>query len=179
MAPPHVGDPDAVAMAGRMGVDLDELGYVLTANKRLKSFASRVDGIFVAGSAQGEKDVAAAASQAAATAGAVLSALVPGKKLVREAATAVVDDTICGGCQVCVLACPYKAISFDAERKVRQRQRAALPGLRHVRLGLPVLGDHGQALHGRSDPGRDSRTDRYGSSRTHLVNRLGTKGQLQ
>jgi heterodisulfide reductase subunit A2 len=118
MAPPHVGDPEAVAMAGRMGVDVDGSGYVLTANKRLKPYASRVDGIFVAGSAQGEKDMSSATSQAAATAGAVLSALVPGKKLVREAATAVVDDTICGGCQVCVLSCPYKAISFDAERKV-------------------------------------------------------------
>lgn len=118
MAPPHVGDPDAVAMASRMGVDVDSSGYVLVANKRLQSFASRVDGIFVAGSAQGEKDVTSASSQAAATAGAVLSALVPGRKLVREATTAHVDDTICGGCQVCVLACPYKAISFDPELKV-------------------------------------------------------------
>jgi heterodisulfide reductase subunit A len=118
MAPPHVGDPGAVAMAGRIGVDVDGSGYVLVANKRLQSFASRVEGIFVAGSAQGEKDVTAASSQAAATAGAVLSALVPGRKLVREATTAHVNDTICGGCQVCILACPYKAISFDAELKV-------------------------------------------------------------
>ena len=118
MAPPHVGDPRAVAMADRIGVDVDGSGYVLVANKRLRPFASRVDGIFVAGSAQGEKDVTATSSQAAATAGAVLSALVAGRKLVREATTAHVDDTICGGCQVCILACPYKAISFDAEKRV-------------------------------------------------------------
>jgi len=118
MAPPHVGDPDAVEMAAGMGVDVDSAGYVLTANKRLKAFASRVDGIFVAGSAQGEKDMTTASSQAAATAGAVLSALVPGKKLVREATTAVVDDEVCGGCQICVLACPYKAVAFDADKMV-------------------------------------------------------------
>jgi heterodisulfide reductase subunit A len=118
MAPPHVGDPSAVALAGGMSVDTDSSGYVLVSNKRLKAFSSRVDGIFVAGSAQGEKDVTSATSQAAAAAGAVLSALVPGKKLVRDATYAVVDDDVCGGCQVCILACPYKAITFDAERKI-------------------------------------------------------------
>jgi heterodisulfide reductase subunit A2 len=118
MAPPHTGDPDAVAFAARAGVDTDESGYVLVANKRLQSATSRVDGIYVAGSAQGEKDVTAAASQASAAAGAVMSALVPGKKLVREAITASVNETLCGGCRICTYACPYKAISFDDESKV-------------------------------------------------------------
>ena len=117
MAAPHVGDAGGVALAGRIGVDVDATGYVLTSSKVLRPFASRTDGIFVAGSAQGEKSIAAAANSAAATAGAVLSALVPGKKLIREATTAVVNDAICGGCQVCILACPYKAISFDADLK--------------------------------------------------------------
>jgi len=117
MAAPHVGDAAGVAMAGRMGVDVDASGYVLTSSKVLRSFASRTAGIFVAGSAQGERNITAAASSAAATAGAVLSALVPGRKLIREATTATVNETICGGCQVCILACPYKAISFDAELK--------------------------------------------------------------
>ena len=118
MAPPHVGDADAVALAGSMSVDTDGAGYVLTANRLLGNFASRVDGIFVAGSAQGEKNVAAASAHAAAAAGAVLSALVPGKKLVREAAYAVVDDAVCGGCRICTLSCPFKAVTFDAERGV-------------------------------------------------------------
>ena len=117
MAAPHVGDANGVALAGRIGVDVDAAGYVLTSSKVLRPFASRTDGIFVAGSAQGEKNIPAAASSAAATAGAVLSALVPGRKLVREATTAVINDAICGGCQVCILACPYKAISFDADQK--------------------------------------------------------------
>ncbi len=118
MAPPHVGDQGAIEMARRMGVDLDESGYVLVANKRLNASSSRIEGIYVAGSAQGEKDVTAATSQAAAAAGAVLSALIPGRKLVREATTALVDDKLCGGCRVCVLACPYKAITFDDERAI-------------------------------------------------------------
>jgi heterodisulfide reductase subunit A len=118
MAPPHAGDPDAVALAHSMSVDTDDAGYVLTANRLLGTFASRVDGIFVAGSAQGEKSVANASAHAAAAAGAVLSALVPGKKLIREATYAVVDDQVCGGCRVCTLSCPFKAVTFDAERGV-------------------------------------------------------------
>lgn len=118
LAPPQVGDHDAVALANRTNVDTDEQGFVLTANKLLRSATSRIEGIYVAGSAQGEKDVPAAVSQAGAAAGAVMSALVPGQKLVREAITALVDDNLCGGCQICVRACPYKAVTFDAEHNV-------------------------------------------------------------
>jgi len=118
MAPPHVGHPGAVELAGKMSVDVDDHGYVLIANKWLRTSSSRVEGVYVAGSAQGEKDVSEASTQAAAAAGAVLSALVPGQKLVREAATASVNDRLCGGCRICTLACPYKAISFDEERLV-------------------------------------------------------------
>jgi heterodisulfide reductase subunit A len=35
-----------------------------------------------------------------------------------EAATAVVDEEHCAGCKVCIDLCPYKAISFNEEKKV-------------------------------------------------------------
>jgi heterodisulfide reductase subunit A len=118
MAPPHVGAPEGVATAEAVGAPTDESGYVLVANKRLRAAASRVDGIFVAGSAEGEKSVTEATTQAAAAAGSVLSAIVPGKRLTREAITAAVDEALCGGCRVCGYACPYKAIGFDEDRHV-------------------------------------------------------------
>ena len=113
---PHVGDAGAANLAGKLSVDLDPSAYVLTANRRLNTHQSRVEGVYVAGSAEGEKDVTGASSQGAAAAGAVLSALVPGRKLVREATIAAVDENLCGVCRICTYACPYKAISFDAER---------------------------------------------------------------
>ena len=118
LAPPHIGDRDAVALATETSVDVDENGYVRIANKWLQTSSSRIEGIYVAGSAQGEKDVPDASTQAAAAAGAVLSALVPGQKLVREATTALVNEKLCGGCRICTLACPYKAISFDQENHI-------------------------------------------------------------
>jgi heterodisulfide reductase subunit A len=118
LAPPHAGTRSAVEMAGRIGIDVDGNGYVRSAHQRLRSFSSRVEGVYVAGSAQGEKDIGAATAQAAGAAGAVMSALVPGRTLVREAATAAVDETRCGACRICVLSCPYQAVSFDGERRV-------------------------------------------------------------
>ena len=118
LAAPHVGTRSAVKMAGRIGIDVDDDGYVRSVHKRLKSFSSRVEGIYVAGSAQGEKDIGESTSQAAGAAGAVMSALVPGRKLVREATTATVDETRCGACRICVLSCPYKAVSFDDGKRV-------------------------------------------------------------
>lgn len=118
LAPPHAGTRSAVDMAGRIGIDVDADGYVRSVHKRLKSFSSRVEGVYVAGSAQGEKDVGESTSQAAGAAGAVMSALVPGRKLVREATTATIDESRCGACRICVLSCPYKAVSFDGEKRV-------------------------------------------------------------
>ena len=118
MAPPHVGDPSVARLADMLGVDLDAAGFVLPADRRLITFESRVAGVYIAGSAAAEKPVPDAAAQAAAAAGAALSALVPGRRLVREATTAAVDDSRCGGCRVCTLACPYKAITFDDTRAV-------------------------------------------------------------
>jgi heterodisulfide reductase subunit A len=118
MAAPHVGDGGLTRLAGSLGADLDSAGFVLASDRRLTTFESRVAGVFVAGSAAAEKPVPDAAAHAAAAAGAALSALVPGRKLVREATTAAVDDTRCGGCRICALACPYKAIAFDEVRSV-------------------------------------------------------------
>ncbi len=117
MAAPHAGAPAGVSVAKGLGLDLDGHGFVLTSNPRLRPYSSRVDGIFVAGTAEGQKGVTETASQAAAAAGAVLSALVEGRTLVREAATAQVDADLCGACGLCVLTCPYKAITFDAQSR--------------------------------------------------------------
>lgn len=114
VAAPQVGSPALGERAAGFGLELDERGFVLTANHRLRSFAARKEGVVVAGSAQGPKDVTAAASHGAAAAGELLSRLVPGTRLAREAATAGVQPELCGGCSLCVLSCPYKAIAFDA-----------------------------------------------------------------
>jgi heterodisulfide reductase subunit A len=117
LAAPACGGDAADQVAAVMGVDLDDAGFVKPSNRLLQAFASRTDGIVVAGAAQGQKNVNETATHAAAAAGALLSVLVPGKTLVREAATATVDESKCGGCSTCVLACPYGAVTFDRATK--------------------------------------------------------------
>jgi len=118
VAPPHTGDPTAASLTSILGADLDASGFPLPADARLATYASRVAGVFIAGSAAAEKTVPDATAQAAAASGATLSALVPGRMLIREATTAIVDDNRCGGCRICMMACPYKAITFDEERSL-------------------------------------------------------------
>jgi len=62
-------------------------------------------------------DIQKAMNQGMAAAGYVLSGLVAGRKLELQPIIAVVDHDRCSGCRVCVSVCPYKAISFDTEKR--------------------------------------------------------------
>ena len=56
-------------------------------------------------------------AQASAAAAEALAIISRGRVEV-EAATAVIDERICSGCQACKLVCPYSAIGFDEEKGV-------------------------------------------------------------
>jgi heterodisulfide reductase subunit A len=70
-------------------------------------------GIFIAGCAQGPKDIQGSVAQGQAAAGEILSRLVPGEKLVIEAMAAEIHEDLCSGCKICVGVCWYKAIAYD------------------------------------------------------------------
>jgi len=116
VAPPLVGSRGSRDLARLMRLETDRQGFFLEDHERLLSFKTRVEGIFVAGCAQGPKDIQESAVQGAAAAGGVMSALVPGRKLLVDPATSAVEETQCGGCRTCVLTCPYEALRFDDEK---------------------------------------------------------------
>ncbi len=119
-APPLVGAPALVPAAQLLRLSLDEQGFVHKDHPRLRPFATRTEGVFVAGGAERPSDAAEAASSGAAAAGAVLSALLPGRQLSISPEKAAVDEQRCGGCRSCVLVCPYGAIRFDDTRRVAE-----------------------------------------------------------
>ena len=45
-----------------------------------------------------------------------------------EAIAAVIDEAQCSGCKTCIALCPYKAISFDEEKKVSRVNEALCKG---------------------------------------------------
>ncbi len=89
-------------------------GFFLEKHPKLAPVNTATDGIYVAGCAQGPKDIPDSVAQGAAAAGAVLSVISAGVVLL-EPTTAHVDEEVCTGCGVCMTVCPFDAISRNKE----------------------------------------------------------------
>ncbi len=119
--------PDADKIARLFNISRSADGFFLEKHPKLDPVATMTDGIFVAGCCQGPKDIPDTVAQASAAAAEVLVMISRGKVEV-EAATAVVDERICSGCQVCTLVCPYSAIDFDDQKMVCRVNEALCKG---------------------------------------------------
>jgi len=104
-------------MARKFNISRSADGFFMERHPKLDPISTVTDGIFIAGCAQGPKDIPDTVAQASAAAAEVL-ALISQGSIEIEAATAVIDERICSGCRVCALVCPYSAISFDEEKGV-------------------------------------------------------------
>jgi heterodisulfide reductase subunit A len=118
ICPPLEGAGDVERIADGLRIVLDRERFVVEEHERLRPFRTRIEGVYVAGCARGPGDIQESAAQGAAAAGSALSALVPGRKLKIEAIVAEVREELCGGCHTCVITCPYRAVTFDEERRV-------------------------------------------------------------
>ena len=109
--------PDAGAVARLFNISRSADGFFLEKHPKLDPVATTTDGIFIAGCAQGPKDIPDTVAQASAAAAEVMAMINQGKVEV-EAATAIIDGRICTGCQVCRLVCPFSAVSFEEAKEV-------------------------------------------------------------
>jgi heterodisulfide reductase subunit A len=96
----------------------DRFGFFEELHNRLDASQSKIKGIYLAGTCQSPMDIQKSINQAMAAAGYILSALVVGRRLEVKPIVAFVNEDNCSGCRVCVLLCPYKAISFDTDKEV-------------------------------------------------------------
>jgi heterodisulfide reductase subunit A2 len=92
-------------------------GFFIEEHTKLAPVSTTTKGIFIAGCAQGPKDIQGSVAQGQAAAGMILSQLIPGEKLTLEPMTAVVNEDLCSGCKICIGLCPYKAITYDDKEK--------------------------------------------------------------
>jgi heterodisulfide reductase subunit A len=102
-------------------------GFFMERHPKLDPVATMTEGVFVAGCCQGPKDIPDTVAQASAAAARVLAMISKGK-VELEAATMVIDEEQCSGCKTCIPLCPYKAISFDEQKKVSQVNEALCKG---------------------------------------------------
>ncbi|MHA1268608.1 MAG: 4Fe-4S binding protein [Candidatus Helarchaeota archaeon] len=86
-------------------------GFIIEAHPKLRPVDTLSDGIFVAGVAQGPKDIPDTVAQAKGAAASAIALMGKGKVEI-EPYYSIVDITKCTGCKTCVELCPYQAIEM-------------------------------------------------------------------
>jgi heterodisulfide reductase subunit A2 len=98
-----------IAKILKIGRDKD--GFLAEAHPKLRPVESVTAGIFLAGTAQGPKDIPETVTQASAASSKVI-ALLSKDQLAHSPTVAKVKYSLCTGCEMCVDACPYEAIQL-------------------------------------------------------------------
>ncbi|MBN1886979.1 MAG: CoB--CoM heterodisulfide reductase iron-sulfur subunit A family protein [Thermoflexales bacterium] len=107
---------DSQELARIVGVSCNTEGWFTEKHPKLDPIATMTDGVFIAGCAQGPRDIPETVAQGAAAAARVLSIIGKGEVVI-EAVTASVNEMTCTGCQQCVATCPYTAIEYLADKR--------------------------------------------------------------
>jgi len=92
-------------------------GFLLEKHPKLDPFTTVSDGIYLAGCAQGPKDIPDTVSQASGAAARALSIISKGE-VTLDPIRAFIDEKYCAGCRICNNLCPYGAIDFLDEEKL-------------------------------------------------------------
>jgi heterodisulfide reductase subunit A len=95
----------------------DQDGFLSEAHPKLRPVESIQAGFYLAGAAQGPRDIPETVAQASGAASKVI-ALFSQEQLHHEPIVACVDEDLCSGCKVCISACPYDAREFDEEEGI-------------------------------------------------------------
>jgi len=127
---------DAADLARIFSISRSQDGFFLERHPKLAPVSTASDGIFIAGSCQGPKDIPDSVAQGAAAAANVLS-LIDRKEVTLEPTVAVIDEESCSGCKICLGLCPYNAITFDETKKVSKVNDALCKGCGVCVAGCP------------------------------------------
>ncbi len=118
---------DASEVARVFGISQGGDGFFLEEHPKLGPFSTATEGVFLAGSCQGPKDIPDAVSHASGAASQALALVTRGSVEISPMIS-FIDPCICSGCQTCIGLCAYSAIEFDERRKVSVVNEAVCKG---------------------------------------------------
>ncbi len=102
-------------------------GFLMEVHPKLRPLDTAADGIFLAGTCQGPKDIADTLAQAHGAASRAMTALFQGKVAI-DPVIAFIDEGICSGCGICDDVCEYTALKLDPYRRVMTINTALCKG---------------------------------------------------
>lgn len=108
---------DASKVAKTFGISRSADGFFLERHPKLDPMATMSDGIYIAGCAQGPKDIPDSVAQASGAAARMLATIAK-KEVEIDPTRAWIDEEYCSGCRICNNLCPYMAIEYDAAKNV-------------------------------------------------------------
>ncbi len=118
---------DAKELAKLFGISCSADGWLIEKHPKLDPVATMTEGVFIAGSVQGPKDIPASVAQGAAAAARVLGRIQQGEIAI-EPIRASVNEDRCSGCRICNNLCPFNAILFHDDRNVTEINPALCQG---------------------------------------------------
>jgi len=95
-----------------IGLSKSADGFLMEAHPKLRPVDTLTEGVFLAGVAQGPKDIPDSVSQASGAAARAAIPMVKGEVEI-EPIVAFTDEEVCGGCAVCIELCPYGALTRE------------------------------------------------------------------
>jgi heterodisulfide reductase subunit A len=102
-------------------------GFFMEVHPKLRPLDTAADGIFLAGTCQGPKDITDTLAQAHGAASRASTALFQGKVAI-DPVIASIDEEICSGCGLCEQVCEYGALRLDSRGHVMTINTAVCKG---------------------------------------------------
>jgi len=118
---------DAKEVAKMFGISCSTENWYTERHPKLDPVATMTEGIYIAGCAQGPKDIPASVAQGAAAAARILGKIQQ-KEIALEPVRATIHEEQCSGCRICNSLCPFSAIVFHEDKMVSEVNPALCQG---------------------------------------------------